>query len=48
MSWQHRAQQAIVEIKSAKTENASLQAFLNLDQVWMKVLKLRFARRWFA
>ena len=42
MSWQQRAQKAIAEIKSAKTESASLQAFLNLDHVCMEKFKNEF------
>ena len=44
MSWQQRAQQAIEEIKSAKTESASLQAFLNLNQVRLENLNNEFCK----
>ena len=44
MSWQQRARKAIAEIKRAKTESASLQAFLNLDHVWMEKFKNDFCK----
>ena len=44
MSWQQRAQQAIAEIKSAKTESASLQAFLNLNQVRLENRNKEFCK----